>query len=370
MENADEPVNADIQSKVQHVRDIFPAFGTGFTLACLEVYDNDPESVIQNILEGTLYPDLACLETWLEKKPSPAIAALSRKGKGKKILLEEQPRVVSQTSGVGQLASSSSQVRPEQIGATSPSSEESRASKAEPAWGVLEKSVDCGIEAPVKRFEALNTNFAATPLEYDDEYDDSFDDLVTYPGDTGVEEFGSLDDVIAQSSGFDAGNPVGWRRQEESGIASPWSKKHGPEERRRSKSGSGQASPSTRDSSSGLDERGRPLTEADSWEVSGIDIRGNRPSADRGHQYEIGSRQSKYKSKEETPSGKGGVVAQMVEDGEVLASSLEENGVPVARVRAALGEGGRGDSRMYGVGRGGGYRRRREYIARASASSG
>lgn len=40
----------------------------GILAACLEVYEFNPEKVIQRILEGTLYKDLRCFETSLETR--------------------------------------------------------------------------------------------------------------------------------------------------------------------------------------------------------------------------------------------------------------------------------------------------------------
>ncbi|GJP35785.1 hypothetical protein CLOM_g20312 [Closterium sp. NIES-68] len=60
------------QSKISLVRDIFPDFGEGFVGACLDVYGGDAEAVIQHVLEGSLHPDLAKLDTQLKVKPGKA----------------------------------------------------------------------------------------------------------------------------------------------------------------------------------------------------------------------------------------------------------------------------------------------------------
>ncbi|CAI6004065.1 unnamed protein product [Closterium sp. NIES-65] len=76
--SADAESAALEQSKISLVRDIFPDFGEGFVGACLEAYGGDAEAVIQHVLEGSLHPDLAKLDTQLKVKPGKAGAG----GKG------------------------------------------------------------------------------------------------------------------------------------------------------------------------------------------------------------------------------------------------------------------------------------------------
>ncbi|CAI5536711.1 unnamed protein product [Closterium sp. Naga37s-1] len=64
------------QSKISLVRDIFPDFGEGFVGACLEVCGGDAEAVIQHVLEGSLHPDLAKLDTQLKGGAAAAVQGM------------------------------------------------------------------------------------------------------------------------------------------------------------------------------------------------------------------------------------------------------------------------------------------------------
>ncbi|GAB2226147.1 hypothetical protein Droror1_Dr00021940 [Drosera rotundifolia] len=48
-----------MESKISQIRDLFPEYDKGYLSVCLEVYNHDPEEVIQRILEGTLHEDLS-----------------------------------------------------------------------------------------------------------------------------------------------------------------------------------------------------------------------------------------------------------------------------------------------------------------------
>ena len=55
-----------IQSLVANVRDLFPQLGTGFLAKCLPYFDNNPENVINALLEDNLPPHLANLDRTME----------------------------------------------------------------------------------------------------------------------------------------------------------------------------------------------------------------------------------------------------------------------------------------------------------------
>ena len=77
---------AVMESKISQIKDLFPDYGKGFLAACLEVYNQNPEDVIQRILEGTLHEDLQSLDSSLETIPMPKSAStanLKDQGKGK-----------------------------------------------------------------------------------------------------------------------------------------------------------------------------------------------------------------------------------------------------------------------------------------------
>ena len=71
------------------MQDIFPDLGHGFVLACLRTFSGDPEAVIQHILEGSLPPSLAKLDTKLSTLPEDY-------GQAKKV---EQNRAVDKGKG-------------------------------------------------------------------------------------------------------------------------------------------------------------------------------------------------------------------------------------------------------------------------------
>lgn len=52
----------ELESLLCHIRDLFPDFGEGFILACLEEYGYNSELLINNILEDNLPPSLDKLD--------------------------------------------------------------------------------------------------------------------------------------------------------------------------------------------------------------------------------------------------------------------------------------------------------------------
>lgn len=179
---------AIIESKISQVKDLFPDCGNGFLTACLEVYNQDPEEVIQRILEGTLHEDLQSLDITLDKIPAkPSAPSVTQKDKGKGILVEVEPVMPS-------VHSSSSVAKGDKW-------TESQSTSSSYAGRFVRKSkvetnsstdLDVRDERDLAKTAALITQY-----EYDDEYDDSFDDLGLGVADSGVEENESFTEKLS-----------------------------------------------------------------------------------------------------------------------------------------------------------------------------
>ncbi|CAM8980203.1 unnamed protein product [Rhodiola kirilowii] len=179
------------ESKISQIKDLFPDYGKGFLSACLEVYNHDPEEVIQRILEGTLHEDLQSLDTTLDKMPAKASAAsVGQKDKGKGILVEPILPSVNSSSGVNKWTETQS-TSSANVGRFVRKSRDGTNSSAD---------LDSRDERDLAKTAALVSQY-----EYDDEYDDSFDDLGLSVGDSGLEENESFRDKL--SSKPDDSNP-------------------------------------------------------------------------------------------------------------------------------------------------------------------
>ncbi|GAV58193.1 CUE domain-containing protein/SPOC domain-containing protein [Cephalotus follicularis] len=183
------------ESKISQIKDLFPDYGKGFLSACLEVYNQNPEEVIQRILEGTLHEDLQCLNTSLQTIPT-SISALTanRRDKGKGKLVESSevhstkisssnPHLLHGEQQVANLSVSSSStvgrfIRKSRVDLPNPS------------------TLDIRDEMDVAKTAALLSQY-----EYEDEYDDSFDDLGLSVGGSGLEESEISTDRISSNFG-------------------------------------------------------------------------------------------------------------------------------------------------------------------------
>ncbi|XP_059631143.1 uncharacterized protein LOC132274016 isoform X2 [Cornus florida] len=169
---------AIIESKMSQIKDIFPDYGMGFLSACLEVYNQNPEEVIQRILEGTLHEDLQSLDTSLEKTPPPKLSSMSRNDKGKGKMLES---VTASSTNVLPTSREQQNVAPSFSSSSSTTVgryvRKSRVASSDP------EALNSRDDMDLARTVAL-----ASQLEYEDEYDDSFDDLGMSVGDSGLEE--------------------------------------------------------------------------------------------------------------------------------------------------------------------------------------
>ncbi|KAK4387598.1 Activating signal cointegrator 1 complex subunit [Sesamum angolense] len=181
---------AIIESKISQIRELFPEYGRGFLVACLEAYNHDAEEVIQRILEGTLHEELQSLDITLETiPPSKSAPSMSRHDKGKGKLVESEitpPEIVAPTTVKTQ------------AGVSSGSSSSSAGRFVRKNTGDLSDFQTLNAK---KEKELAKTAALISQLEYEDEYDDSFDDLGLSVGDSGFDEPETLGDKMGSHRG-------------------------------------------------------------------------------------------------------------------------------------------------------------------------
>ncbi|KAJ0982117.1 hypothetical protein J5N97_010372 [Dioscorea zingiberensis] len=175
-----------LESKISQIKDLFPEYGRGFLSACLEVYNQNPEEVIQRILEGTLHEDLTSLDTSLEQMPLPKSVPKERNDKGKGVLVE--PAIGSSSLPTkGDLLVARRDVDGPSTGSFSSShGRYTRKSNKE----VVESEI---LDLRTAK-DAVRSAVLAAEYEYEDEYDDSFDDLGLSVVESGFEETENLND--------------------------------------------------------------------------------------------------------------------------------------------------------------------------------
>lgn len=185
---------AILESKISQIKDIFPDYGNGFLAACLEVYNQMPEEVIQRILEGTLHEDLLSLDTSLAEFPPPKSSPpIGRVDKGKGALVE--PTKTSPDKGKGGLMQTPSSDKGKgALMKTSASTEVGTSAGYIPADSSMplassshsygrftrKSKVDLPESEILNSRDDIDTTRAivlASQYEYEDEYDDSYDDL-------------------------------------------------------------------------------------------------------------------------------------------------------------------------------------------------
>ncbi|GFS44160.1 ubiquitin system component Cue protein [Actinidia rufa] len=140
----------------------------------------NPEDVIQRILEGTLHEDLQSLDTSLDSIPPPKSTSMSRDDKGKGKLCEPIPPPSTNAA---------STIREQQTKGSSSSSLSSvgRFVRKSTLTSPDSNTLDSRDEKNLAKTAVL-----ISQLEYEDEYDDSFDDLGFNVADSGVEESETL----------------------------------------------------------------------------------------------------------------------------------------------------------------------------------
>lgn len=163
---------AIVESKISQIKELFPDYGRGFLVACLEAYNQDTKEVIQRILEGTLHEELQSLDISLEAIPSlKSKTSVNGHDKGKGKIVEY---AISPPEIVAPIVSSSSSIGRFTRKSTNDSSDSETLN--------------------IKHEETLaKTATLASQLEYEDEYDDSFDDLGLSVGDSGLDESETLE---------------------------------------------------------------------------------------------------------------------------------------------------------------------------------
>ncbi|XP_072991765.1 uncharacterized protein [Typha latifolia] len=182
---------AIVESKISQIKDLFPDYGKGFLSACLEVYNQNPEEVIQRILDGTLHEDLLSLDTSLEQIPLPKTAPNNRNDKGKGVL----PDYASPSLDVPAKEDLKVQERYENPPSSFVSSSYGRYTRKSneelPNSAVLDSRT---------AKDAVRSTVLAVEYEYEDEYDDSFDDLGLSVVESGYEEAENFNDKTSSSA--------------------------------------------------------------------------------------------------------------------------------------------------------------------------
>lgn len=184
---------AILQSKISQIKDIFPDYGDGFLSSCLDVYNGNPEEVIQRILEGTFHPDLLDLDTSLQSKPNNK-QPINKNDKGKGRLDEttyfNQDKYKLNGSYMQNMTASSSSSASE---LQKPSVVPDMKSNASGRYVRRQKDDDVNAASILDQQDVKNTfRSAILATQYEDEYDDSFDDLGTGVVDSGIAETDSF----------------------------------------------------------------------------------------------------------------------------------------------------------------------------------
>jgi activating signal cointegrator complex subunit 2 len=207
-EKAEEAVM--LESKITQIKDLFPDYGKGFLAACLEIYDYNPEQVIQHILEGTLHQDLSVMDTSLEeihpRNPNPST---NRKDKGKAVLVQE-------SESRGNVPAKSDLKMKGMIVENSSSSSSSSMSRTPVQGRFTRKSDDVVPDAAVLDLEKDKMQIKSAVLaaenekEYEDEYDDSFDELGLSIVESSYEETEKIDSVASSDNASGSSSSAKW----------------------------------------------------------------------------------------------------------------------------------------------------------------
>lgn len=185
-----------MESKISQIKDLFPDYGKGFLSACLVVYDQNPEEVIQRILEGNLHEDLLLLDTSLEHISSPKSAS-RRSDKGKGVLLESASQNSSLPTKVDLVMGDRHSDGPSSTSSHSFGRYTRKSKDDSPDSEVLDSRT---------AKDAIKSAVLAVEYEYEDEYDDSFDDLGLSVAESGFEEAEVLSDRMSSLQGKSLGS--------------------------------------------------------------------------------------------------------------------------------------------------------------------
>ncbi|XP_027354425.1 activating signal cointegrator 1 complex subunit 2 isoform X2 [Abrus precatorius] len=203
------------ESKISQIRDLFPDYGKGFLAACLDVYDQNPEEVIQRILEGTLHEDLQRLDTSLETVPLAKSTSVGRNDKGKGKLIDS-----TSPSSNTEVVIGKQQTEGPPMSSSASLGKFVRKTKADlPDLSILDK----------KGEKDISKTALLLQYEYEDEYDDSFDDLGLSVADSGVEENEILRDEINAKFGSSWATEAGNSGQNAHATNSKWGSRKKPQ---------------------------------------------------------------------------------------------------------------------------------------------
>ncbi|XP_074574761.1 uncharacterized protein LOC141831249 [Curcuma longa] len=186
------------ESKISQIKDLFPEYGRGFLSACLEVYNQNHEEVIQRILEGTLHEDLLSLDTSLEQIPSRKQAS-ARNDKGKGLLIEPEPKG-NIPSSMGSMLMSKVEDGPTSSSFSSSAGRYTRKTDVDVADSTI-------LDSKTTK-DAAKTAALAAEYEYEDEYDDSFDDLGLSIVESVTEETDYLTERVKPIPGMSSGSEI------------------------------------------------------------------------------------------------------------------------------------------------------------------
>lgn len=212
-----EPEKAEevavLESKISQIKDLFPDYGKGFLAACLEIYDYNPEQVIQHILEGTLHEDLTSLDSSLEEiHPRKSTPSTNRKDKGKAVLVQG-------TESRGSVPAKSD-LKLKGIIVENSSSSSSSVSTTPMQGRFTRKSDDLVPDAAVLDSEKEKMRIKSAVLaaeneyenekEYEDEYDDSFDELGLSIVESSYEETEKVNSVASSDNSSGSSSAARW----------------------------------------------------------------------------------------------------------------------------------------------------------------
>ncbi|XP_006649591.1 activating signal cointegrator 1 complex subunit 2 [Oryza brachyantha] len=190
------------ESKLSQIRDLFPDYGKGFLAACLEAYNQNPEEVIQRILDGTLHQDLLALDTTLDEIPQQKPAATVGKDKGKGILVETEPQIMNKPHKVN---TEMQRIVEDSSSSVSSASQGSSSASSVPQGRFTRKTDDDVPDSATldsqKAKDAIRSAVLESQYEYEDEYDDSFDDLGFSVVESSYEETDGANDAETSSQG-------------------------------------------------------------------------------------------------------------------------------------------------------------------------
>lgn len=210
---------AIMESKISQIKDLFPDYGKGFLAACLEVYNQNPEEVIQRILEETLHEDLHSLDTSLDTIPTSKSAfSVTPNDKGKGKLVESTSPKVKTGSTTLSTSNTVPLVRGQPVEGPSFSSSSTLGRYVRKSQGDLPES---NILDTRNEKDSAIAGAVISQYEYEDEYDDSFDDLGLSVGETGVEE----NEILREKMNSNFGKS--WGTETEASTQNPSNSKWG-----------------------------------------------------------------------------------------------------------------------------------------------